>query len=68
MSADGKKEEEGRAGMTSEWRPSAVYRARTPRVDDDRYLAGSCCRRYLTRWYWVDEQSWYLQHQNVDSS
>jgi len=68
MSADAKKEEEERAGMTSEWRPSAVYRARMPRVDDDWYLVESCCRPSPTRWYWVGDQSWYLQHLNVDSS
>jgi hypothetical protein len=68
MSADGKKEEEERAGMTSEWRPSAVYKVRTPRVDDDWYLVESCCRLNPIRWYWVDDQSWYLLHLNVDSS
>lgn len=52
MSADEKKEGEQQAGMTSEWRPSAVYRVRTPRVDDvrDWYLVESCCRQYPTRW------------------
>jgi hypothetical protein len=50
MSGDEKKEEEQQAGMTSEWRPSAVYRVRTPRVDDVRYLVESCCRLDWTRW------------------
>ena len=69
MSADEKKEEEEeRAGMTSEWRPSAVYKVRTPRVDDDWYLVESCCILNPIRWYWVDDQSWYLLHLNVDSS
>lgn len=56
MSADEKKEEGELAGMTSEWRPSVEDRVRTPRVDDVRYLTESCCRRYQSRRYWIDEQ------------